>query len=227
LIGYSTSDDPIATIGVVDPIDASDDDDGGGLDAFAPDVGSDGGVGSSYDSEDDGGSDDGFYDAPEDPESQEDDVVTFEDVAEPEDVDSEAALDALSDDPNLNDTVDGSTTVNPEDGGTYTNVGGDDADSAEWAATDDVLDVNQSSDDQTEDAPDNTPSQPENTSSEQSPTEAVEERVGQLLASMEADSEEAAAVPVPVDGSSGLTATGAAVTVAGAGALYLAFAGGS
>lgn len=90
-----------------------------------------------------------FYDAPDDPESQEDDVVTYEDVADPTEVDSQASYDAITDDPNTNDTVDATTTMNPDNGPSITNTGGS-GDDADFQATEDVVDPTEFNDDQTD-----------------------------------------------------------------------------
>lgn len=95
---------------------------------------------------------------PSDPvESQEDDVVTYEDVASPDELDNPANIAAASDDQNLNDTVDATTTATTDSGQTVTNVSG--GDEAEWAA---VPDVGVDADETGNDSPDGDPAEVNN-----------------------------------------------------------------
>jgi hypothetical protein len=79
-------------------------------------------------------------------------------------------------------------------------------------------------DDSNSNQPDNGDTGQQNSGGSQS---GVEERLDELLSEMEASSEQAAVVPMPIGGSNGLTAKGAIAGVGGLALLYLAFTGAS
>ena len=74
-------------------------------------------------------------------ESQEEDTVTFEDVANWRDLNTDAARDAVSDDQNLDDTVDATTTVTTDDGTTATPTTDSDGEGSWSTVTDSGVDT--------------------------------------------------------------------------------------